>query len=42
MGYFEALTSSSFKTTKGGQKLFFPWGTLGRGYVIPSELCGTC
>ncbi len=37
MGYFDALTSSSFKTTEDGQQLFFPWGTLGRGYNIPSE-----
>lgn len=37
MGYFDALTSSSFKTTADGRRLFFPWGTLGRGYAIPSE-----
>jgi len=36
MGYFEALTSSSFKTTDDGRRLFFPWGTLGAGYLIPS------
>jgi hypothetical protein len=37
MGYFDALTSSSFKTTPNGHRLFFPWGVLGRGYVIGSE-----
>ncbi len=37
MGYFDALTSSSFKTTKDGHRLFFPWGTIGRGYIIPTE-----
>ena len=37
MGYFDALTSSSFKITPDGRRLFFPWGTLGRGYAIPSE-----
>lgn len=37
MGYFDALTSSSFKTTEDGRGLFFPWGTLGRGYAIPTE-----
>jgi hypothetical protein len=37
MGYFDALTSSSFKTAPDGRRLFFPWGTLGRGYVIGSE-----
>jgi len=37
MGYFEGLTSSSFKTTADGRRLFFPWGVLGRGYAIDSE-----
>ena len=37
MGYFDALTSGMFKTTQDGQKLFFPWGTLGRGYIFESE-----
>jgi hypothetical protein len=37
MGYIDALTSSCFKTAQDGSKLFFPWGTLGRGYVIPSQ-----
>src|SRR6266496_3352884 len=37
MGYFDALTSSAFKTADNGRKLFFPWGTLGRGYVLGSD-----
>jgi hypothetical protein len=37
MGYFDALTSSSFKTTPDGRRLFHPWGIWGRGYAIPSE-----
>jgi hypothetical protein len=37
MGYFDALTSSYFKTAQDGRKLFFPWGALGRGYAIPSD-----
>jgi hypothetical protein len=37
LGYFEGLTSSSFKTTQDGRRLFFPWGVLGRGYVLASE-----
>jgi hypothetical protein len=37
MGYFDALTSSYFKTGQNGSKLFFPWGVLGRGYLIPSD-----
>ncbi|MGZ5841062.1 MAG: hypothetical protein ACXWJ8_03900 [Xanthobacteraceae bacterium] len=37
MGYFDALTSSAFKTADDGRKLFFPWGTLGRGYILGSD-----
>jgi hypothetical protein len=37
VGYFDALTSSYFKTAPDGRKLFFPWGVLGRGYTIASE-----
>lgn len=37
MGYFDALASVSFKTASDGSRLFFPWGSLGRGYVIASE-----
>jgi hypothetical protein len=36
-GYFNALTSTYFKITDDGRKLFFPWGALGRGYGIPSD-----
>jgi len=37
VGYFDAVTSSCFKTAADGRKLFFPWGVMGRGYVIASE-----
>lgn len=37
MGYFDGLTSGSFKITEDGRKLFFPWGYLGRGYAIASD-----
>lgn len=37
MGYFRGLTSSSFKTTEDGRRLFYPWGVLGRGYLVGSE-----
>jgi Ca2+/Na+ antiporter len=37
MGYFDGLTSGSFKTAQDGRKLFFPWGVLGSGYAIASE-----
>jgi len=37
MGYFDALTSGSFKTAQDGRRLFFPWGIWGRGYAMASE-----
>jgi hypothetical protein len=37
VGYFDALAAASFKTAQDGRRLFFPWGVLGRGYVIESE-----
>ena len=37
MGYFDALTSSYFKTAQDGRKHYFPWGIWGRGYVVPTE-----
>src|SRR4051812_5384017 len=37
MGYFDALTSRYFKTGPDGRQLFFPWGVLGRGYLLGSE-----
>jgi len=37
MGYFDGLTSGSFKTAQDGRRLFFPWGYLGRGYVLASD-----
>jgi hypothetical protein len=37
MGYFDALTSGSFKTAPDGGRLFFPWGIWGRGYALASE-----
>ena len=37
MGYFDALTNSSFKTAQDGTRLFFPWGVRGRGYRFASE-----
>jgi hypothetical protein len=37
MGYFNGLTSGSFKIAPDGRRLFFPWGVLGSGYAIASE-----
>ncbi len=36
-GYFDALISGYFKTARDGRKLFYPWGAMGRGYVISSD-----
>jgi hypothetical protein len=33
--YFEGLIEGSFKTAADGQRLFYPWGVLGKGYVLP-------
>ena len=32
--YFEGLIEGSFKTAADGQRLFYPWGVLGKGYVL--------
>ncbi|MDT7519216.1 hypothetical protein RAE19_10910 [Rhodoferax sp. TBRC 17660] len=37
MGYFQGLTNASFKKDQKGNTVFFPWGVLGRGRVIPDE-----
>jgi hypothetical protein len=40
MGYFDGLTAASFKKDAEGRDLFFVWGKLGKGRVIPSEADG--
>ncbi len=40
MGYFDGLTAASFKKDAEGRDLFFLWGKLGKGRVIPSEADG--
>jgi peptidoglycan/LPS O-acetylase OafA/YrhL len=37
MGFLDAICEGSFVRRTDGRLLFFPWGALGRGYVIPSE-----
>ena len=37
MGFFDAIARNQFKTAKDGRQLYFPWGYMGRGYIIPSE-----
>lgn len=36
-GYFNALVSGYFKLAADGRMLYFPWGVVGKGYVIPSQ-----
>jgi hypothetical protein len=40
MGYFDGITAASFKRDARGRDLFFFWGRIGRGRVIPSEADG--
>jgi len=37
MGYFEGLTASSFKTDRNGQVIFYPWGKIGKEYILSGE-----
>ena len=37
MGYFDDRADQSFMTSQDGSRLFFPWGSLGSGYVIASQ-----
>lgn len=34
MGYFDGLTDGAFKTDTQGRQVFYPWGVLGKGYVM--------
>ncbi len=37
MGYFDGLTDGLFKRGSDSRALFYPWGVLGSGYVIPND-----
>ena len=37
MSYFDGLTDGVFKTDPEGKFLFYPWGVLGKGYVLPDD-----
>lgn len=34
MGYFDGLTDAAFKTDTQNRQVFYPWGVLGKGYVM--------
>lgn len=40
MGYFDGLTATAFKRDSQGRDLFFIWGKLGKGRVVPTEADG--
>jgi hypothetical protein len=37
MGFFDELNSSPITTMPDGQRMFFPYGNWGRGYIIPTQ-----
>jgi hypothetical protein len=37
MGYFDGITGASFKTDEKGNTIFYPWGILGKGYILPED-----
>lgn len=37
MGYFNGLVSGLFKLDKAGRVVFYPWGVLGKGYIITEK-----
>jgi len=37
MGYFKGLVDINFKIDDKGRTLFYPWGVLGRGYIVPNK-----
>jgi hypothetical protein len=37
VGYFDGLASGAFKKDESGRTIFYPWGVLGRGRLLPDE-----
>lgn len=37
MGYFAGLADASFKEDSNGNSVFYAWGVLGKGRVLPDE-----
>lgn len=35
MGYFDVLASGIIKKDKDNNPVYYPWGVLGKGYVLP-------
>ncbi|MDP2206923.1 MAG: hypothetical protein Q8K65_11515, partial [Alphaproteobacteria bacterium] len=34
MGLLDGLTDTAFRTDSAGRQVFYPWGSLGKGYVM--------
>jgi hypothetical protein len=37
MGYFDGMVGALFKRDDNGNKVFYPWGVLGKGRLLPDE-----
>jgi hypothetical protein len=37
INYFKKLADLSFKMDESGRALYYPWGSLGRGYIVPDK-----
>ena len=37
MGYFDGLASGIIKKDKNNNSVYYPWGVLGKGYVLENE-----
>lgn len=37
MGYFEGLADASFKQDSSGNNVFYAWGVLGKGRILPDQ-----
>jgi hypothetical protein len=37
MGYFDGMASALFKKDEDGGTVFYPWGVLGKGRLLPDE-----
>jgi hypothetical protein len=36
MGYFDGLASAIIKKDKNNNSVYYPWGVLGKGYILPN------
>jgi hypothetical protein len=41
MGYFDGLADASFKQDSNGNSVFYPWGVMGKGRILPDEATKT-